>query len=106
MESHTVCPSVSASLTEHLGLQVRPRGGSVGTSLLFRLSDAPVCGGIVFCVAHSTVDGHLGCFHFGAVVSSTAVKVWVQVGFFFFFFFFSFFGCPMAYGSDPSHTYV
>ena len=47
MESHTVCPSVSASLTEHRGLQVHPRGAS----LLFRLSDALVCGGTTWCLS-------------------------------------------------------
>ena len=35
VESHTVCPSVSASLTERRGLQVRPRGRKCWCCSLF-----------------------------------------------------------------------
>ena len=31
--------------------------------------------------SHSSVDGHSGCFHILAIVSSTAVNVWVRVFF-------------------------
>lgn len=48
VESHPVCPSVSASLTERRGLQVRPRGSECRASLLIRLSDALLRGGATF----------------------------------------------------------
>ena len=49
--THTLCP-VSASLTEDHGLKVRPCERGVGASLLCRMSDAPVCGGITFFIHH------------------------------------------------------
>ena len=30
---------------------------------------------------HSSVDGHLGCFHVLAIVNSTAVNIWIHVSF-------------------------
>jgi hypothetical protein len=46
----------------------------------------PFCGGImVHCVTiphyihHSSVDGHIGCFHFWAVRNNAAVNIPVQI---------------------------
>ena len=44
MESHPVCPSVSASLAEHRGLQVHP-GSSECWGFSSGTSNAPMCGG-------------------------------------------------------------
>ena len=54
MESPTVCPSVSASLTEHHGLQVHPCDREYLVLLLsfLWLSDAPVCGGATLFIHH------------------------------------------------------
>ena len=30
---------------------------------------------------HSSVDGHLGCFHLLAIVNSASVNIWVHVSF-------------------------
>ena len=50
--SPTLCPSVSASLTERRGLQVRHVVVSVGLISSSGLSDAPVCKGHVCLSVH------------------------------------------------------
>ena len=63
--NHTLCVLLRlASLTEHRGLGVHPRGSECrGLHPFSRLSDVPVCGGTQW-VHPSSADGRSGCFHF------------------------------------------
>ena len=70
MESHPVCPSVSASLTERRVLRVRPPGSEC-QGFFSRPSDAPMHGGTTHLFIHSPVGGCLGDFQFGAAVVCT-----------------------------------